>query len=178
MATTSLIPIIIGVGDVINRSLSTAPSNCIEPLDLMLQAVEKAIDDCFGEPGAKKQLLKENVDSVSVVRNWTWPYKNVCGDVLRGLGAGKKGGKVYMEESDHGGNQPVRLVDEACRRVGRGECRVAVVTGGEALASITAYVAKEGEYPKHWSPPASNPAMIMRPSSVSEMSNSPNAFIV
>ncbi|KAM3065366.1 hypothetical protein ACMFMG_011510 [Clarireedia jacksonii] len=189
------VPVIIGVGDIINRSLSTDPQHCKEPLELMIRAVERAIDDCLGDDGdtdegksrkesgdgdgkgenrkmgVRKRKLSENVDSVSVVLNWTWPYRNICNELMKGvgLGSGGKSGKgVYMEETEHGGNQPAKLVDEACRRVGRGECRVAVVVGGEALASLTAYISKKGEYPKHWSPPAGNPATITWPPSVTE----------
>jgi len=39
--------------------------------------------------------------------------------------------------SPHGGNQPAKLFDDAARRVSKGECKVAVITGGEALASRT-----------------------------------------
>jgi hypothetical protein len=147
------VPVIIGVADVINRSLSTDAETCKEPLELMLQAVERAVEDCFlGEVGGDEDeekrkrirmgLLRENVDSVAVVRNWTWPYGGVCGEILKGLGKGRegeKGRKIYMEETEHGGHQPVRLLDEACRRVGRGESKVAVVTGGEALASCRCF---------------------------------------
>lgn len=41
----------------------------------------------------------------------------------------------YKVLSHHGGDSPARLVDEAAARVGRGEVRVAVVVGGEALAT-------------------------------------------
>jgi hypothetical protein len=49
------------------------------------------------------------------------------------LGVGK--GLKHKYYSEHGGNQPGRLFDEAARRVSRGENEVAVVCGGEALAS-------------------------------------------
>ena len=42
---------------------------------------------------------------------------------------------AWTRYTDHGGNEPARLVDEAAGRIARGETKVAVVTGGEALAS-------------------------------------------
>lgn len=42
---------------------------------------------------------------------------------------------TYKYLSEHGGNSPAKLFDEAARRISFGEAKVAVVTGGEALAS-------------------------------------------
>lgn len=41
----------------------------------------------------------------------------------------------YKVLSEHGGNMPAKLLDEAARRISFGEAKVVVVTGGEALAS-------------------------------------------
>ncbi|KAF7895832.1 uncharacterized protein EAF01_009794 [Botrytis porri] len=164
------IPIIIGVGDVINRSLDV--EDAIEPLELMLQSLEKSFSDtglCQSRDREKLGMLKESVDDVRVVRNWTWPYVDVCQSVLDGiLGEGKGGddnlgeGKgVYKEESEHGGNSPVKMLDEACQRVGRGESKVAVVVGGEALESLISSASKTGIYPSHWTPPAGDPRKIL-----------------
>ncbi|QSZ29960.1 hypothetical protein DSL72_004478 [Monilinia vaccinii-corymbosi] len=162
---TKKTPIIIGISDVVNRSLEVGDvgAGAVEPLEMMLRAVRGALVDAggggeggdegercrrFGKVG-KLGMLSRCVDDVRVVRSWTWVYGDVCGGVLEGVrrfGGGDEFGdgdgdgdggdtKVYMEESDHGGNSPVRMLDEACRRVARGESRVAVVVGGEALGS-------------------------------------------
>lgn len=137
-------PIIIGVGDVINRSLQV--EDAIEPLGLMLQSLEKSFADTgISHDQEKLGILKGSVDDVRVVRNWTWPYVDVCQSVLDGIlgeekrGNGNLGKGVYKEESEHGGNSPVKMLDEACQRVGRGDSKVAVVIGGEALGSCECF---------------------------------------
>lgn len=124
----------------INRSLEV--EDAIEPLGLMVQSLLKSfLDTGISDDGEKLALLKKSVDDVRVVRNWTWPYADVCQRVLDGIlgeenrGDGNVGKVVYKEESEHGGNSPVKMLDEACQRVGRGESKVAVVVGGEALGS-------------------------------------------
>ena len=62
-------PIVIGVGDVVNRSRKV--DDAIEPLQLMLQAIDKALQDvCLG-PSATA-ALQSDIDSLDVVRTWTW----------------------------------------------------------------------------------------------------------
>ena len=121
-------PIIIGVGDVKNRS--TKVDDAIEPMQLMLQAITHAVEDSAASRSQAGEL-KSSIDSISVVASWTWPYADLPGLLAEKLGIQPQ----YRIYSEHGGNQPIKLVDEAARRISRGECRVAVVTGGEALAS-------------------------------------------
>lgn len=122
------VPIIVGVGDVKNRSL--APEAAVEPMRLMLQAIHKAIEDT-GLPTSATQSLQFEIDSIDVVRSWTWPYEDLPDLLASNLGAAVKH-KFY---SDHGGNQPGKLIDDTARRISQGEVKIAVVTGGEALAS-------------------------------------------
>lgn len=122
------VPIIVGVGDFINRSLSVSDAH--EPFTLILNAIQQAINDT-GLPEAKKARLQASIDSIDVVRTWTWPYDDLPGLIGKDLGVDPKH-KFY---SDHGGNKPAKLFDEAARRISNGTTKVAVVTGGEALAS-------------------------------------------
>jgi acetyl-CoA acetyltransferase len=154
------IPIIVGVADIVNRSLS--PADAREPAALMLEAVHAALADAFiqtspeagGDTKAdsekekeedardekkeekKKDALRAAVDSIDVVRTWTWPYADLPGLLCEklGLGIGEREVK-WKRYSEHGGDKPGKMVDEAARRIARGECSVAVVVGGEALAS-------------------------------------------
>jgi len=128
MAAKKKTPIIIGVGDVINRSKKV--EDAIEPLQLMLQAIQKAIQDT-GLDTSGASALQSEVDSVDVVRSWTWPYPDLPVLIAERLAITPKR-KHY---SEHGGNQPGYLFDEAARRISKGESKVAVLTGGEALAS-------------------------------------------
>lgn len=120
------IPIIIGVGDVKNRDVNNAK----EPATLMLEAIEIALKDASSNSASD---LKSAVDSIDVVKTWTWPYPDLPGLLSEKLGV--KDSVKWKRYSEHGGNQPGKLFDEAAKRIAKGGCKVAVITGGEALAS-------------------------------------------
>lgn len=122
------IPVVIGVGDVVNRSLELEDGK--EPLELILQAIHNAISDTDLAASAQSKL-QSSFDSISIVRSWTWPYPDLPGLVAEKLQVKPE----YKEYSEHGGNQPGKLFDEAARRVSLGQSKVAIVAGGEALAS-------------------------------------------
>ena len=122
------IPIVVGVGDIKNRSQK--PEDAIEPLHLMLQAIHQAIADTKLSISAAKEL-QSKIDSVGVVNTWTWVYPDLPGLISKNLGLKPK----YEGLSHHGGDSPAKFFDEAARRISTGESKVAIVTGGEALAS-------------------------------------------
>lgn len=122
------IPIIIAVGDVKNRS--TAVADAKEPATLMLEAIQLAIEDASSSSTSNLQTA---IDSIDVVKTWTWPYPDLPGLLAEKLGIEKS--LKWKRYSDHGGDKPGKLFDEAAKRIAKGECKVAVVTGGEALAS-------------------------------------------
>lgn len=119
-------PVIIGVGDIKNRS--TAVADAKEPVALMLEAIQIAIKDASSTSATK---LQSAIDSIDVVKTWTWPYPDLPGLLAQKLGVETK----WKRYSEHGGDKPGKLFDEAAKRIAKGECKVAVVTGGEALAS-------------------------------------------
>jgi hypothetical protein len=121
-------PIVIGVGDFINRSKRV--EDAVEPLQLILNAIEEAVKDT-GLPEPSLHTLRAAVDSLDVVRTWTWPYPDLPGLIAERLRISPSR-KHY---TDHGGNQPGLLFDEAARRISKDETKVAILTGGEALAS-------------------------------------------
>jgi acetyl-CoA acetyltransferase len=121
-------PVIIGVGDIKNRS--TAIADAKEPATLMLEAIQAAINDALTSSSSDVQSA---IDSIDVVKTWTWPYPDLPGLLASKLGVDKS--VKWKRYSEHGGDKPGKLLDEAARRIAKGECKVAVVTGGEALAS-------------------------------------------
>lgn len=121
-------PVIIGVADIKNRSVAVEDAK--EPADLMLEAINSAIREASDRPETVSRLLS-SIDSISVVRTWTWDYADLPGLLSLRLGI-NPGHQVY---SDHGGNQPAKLLDEAALRLATGDSKVAILTGGEALAS-------------------------------------------
>lgn len=118
-------PVIIGVADVKNKSDVHK-----EPATLMFEAISLAIHDTGL---ASLAPVISQIDSIDVVRTWTWPYADLPGLLGKWLGLGER--PAWTRYTEHGGNEPARLVDEAAGRIARGETKVAVVTGGEALAS-------------------------------------------
>ncbi|KAF2705373.1 hypothetical protein K504DRAFT_388115 [Pleomassaria siparia CBS 279.74] len=146
-------PIIIGVGDIKNRS--TSPSSAKEPAQLMHEAILAALLDSQ-IPNPDK--LRASIDSIDVVRTWTWPYPDLPGLLAERLGVvDHGGGKSLLKHgfySEHGGNQPGKLVDEAARRIAGGRVRVAVVVGGEALASLSSCAAAKKLPPPGWTEPS------------------------
>ena len=128
MTTGQLIPVIVGVGDAKNRSQKI--EDIVEPMQLMLQATLNALKDTNLLCSTEKKL-QSSIDSVNVVATWTWPYTDLPGLLSEKLGIQP----LHKTYSEHGGHQPMRLVDEAARDVSLGKSKVAVVTGGEALAS-------------------------------------------
>jgi hypothetical protein len=119
-------PIVIGVGDIKNRS--TAIADAKEPLTLIHEAILVALQDAKPSDVSK---LQDAIDSIDVVKTWTWPYSDLPGLLAQKLNVKPK----HTFYSEHGGDKPGKLFDEAARRISRGECKVAVVAGGEALAS-------------------------------------------
>ncbi|EXJ89109.1 hypothetical protein A1O3_02173 [Capronia epimyces CBS 606.96] len=150
-------PILIGVGDHVNRSLAIADAH--EPLTLILRAIDSALQDS-GLPPARRQQLQAAIDSIDVVRTWTWPYDDLPGDIGRRLGVEAR----HRFYSEHGGNKPAKLFDNAARRIARGQTKVAVVAGGEALASFAACVAAQKIPPPGWTKTSQNVASIFSPS--------------
>ncbi|OAL55831.1 hypothetical protein IQ07DRAFT_676084 [Pyrenochaeta sp. DS3sAY3a] len=139
-------PVIIGVGDIKNRS--TAVADAKEPATLILEAIQRAIEDASPSSDAK---LKSAIDSIDVVKTWTWPYPDLPGLLAQKLGV--EGSLKWKRYSEHGGDKPGKLFDEAAKRIAKGECKVAVVTGGEALASLSACAAAKELPPPGWTAP-------------------------
>jgi 3-oxoacyl-[acyl-carrier-protein] synthase III len=128
MVVDRLTPVVIGVGDIRNRS--TKIEDAIEPIQLMLQAAQLAIKDT-GLSSSAADELQSTIDGIFVVATWTWNYPDLPGLIGSKLGA-QPGQKVI---SRHGGDSPAKLFDEAARSISLGESKIAIVIGGEALAS-------------------------------------------
>ncbi|KAK5950717.1 hypothetical protein OHC33_008099 [Knufia fluminis] len=140
---TQPVPVVIGVGDVVNRSLKL--EDAIEPSELILQAIQEALADA-GLSKTDQTKLQASINSIAVVRTWTWPYPDLPGLLCSRLGISP----THKEYTDHGGNQPGRIFDEAARRIAQNKCKVALVTGGEALASLNAFAKAKQLPPPGW----------------------------
>ncbi|EPS44194.1 hypothetical protein H072_1830 [Dactylellina haptotyla CBS 200.50] len=151
---TSSVPVIIGVADIVNRS--TKVEDAREPADLMHQAILDAIKDT---EASAQESLRTSIDSIDVVNTWTWPYPDLPGTLAQKLGVIPN----HKHISEHGGNQPALLLDEAARRISLSRTKVAVVTGGEALASLTACAAAKKMPPPGWTEPSEQVGGVFSP---------------
>ncbi|KAF2186796.1 acetyl-CoA acetyltransferase [Zopfia rhizophila CBS 207.26] len=149
-------PIVIGVGDIKNRS--TKVEDALEPAELMFRAIRAAVKDTNISP-PEQSKLQSSIDSIDVVRTWTWLYPDLPGLLAEKLNVRPKH-KYY---SEHGGNQPGKLFDEAAGRIAQGKTKVAVVTGGEALASLSACAAAKRLPPPGWTPPTQTVDSVFTP---------------
>jgi hypothetical protein len=122
------IPVVIGVGDIKNKSIKIEDAH--EPVHLMLQSIAEAIKDTNLSLPAREEL-QSKIDSIHVVNTWSWAYPDLPGLLGEKLDVHPS----YKVLSHHGGDSPAKLFDEAARRISFGQAKVAVVTGGESLAS-------------------------------------------
>ncbi|KAK3721992.1 hypothetical protein LTR37_002808 [Vermiconidia calcicola] len=158
MSPSGLTPVVVGVGDVVNRSKKI--EDAIEPLELILQSISIALKDT-GLSDSAASTLRSQIDSLDIVKSWTWPYPDLPSLVAKRL-AIKPNRQHY---SEHGGNQPGKLFDDAARRISLGETKVAIVTGGEALASLTACAAAKRLPPPGWTPLTEDVNSVFSPTS-------------
>ncbi|KAF1840584.1 uncharacterized protein K460DRAFT_421519 [Cucurbitaria berberidis CBS 394.84] len=126
-------PVVIGVGDIKNRS--TAIADAKEPATLILEAIQAAIEDA--SPPSTLEL-QSAIDSIDVVKTWTWPYPDLPSLLAEKLGV--EGGVKWKRYSEHGGDKPGKLFDEAARRIAKGE--------------LSACAAAKKLPPPEWTPPS------------------------
>jgi acetyl-CoA C-acetyltransferase len=123
-------PVIIGVGEIKDRPCE--PAEGLEPLALMAAALREAERDA----GA---ALLQQLDSLSIVCEVSWPYDDAPGLLAQRLGVEPR----HRQYGEIGGETPVKFIHEAALRVARGECRLAAVVGAEAQYTVNA-AAKAG----------------------------------
>ncbi|KAF4341928.1 hypothetical protein FBEOM_4094 [Fusarium beomiforme] len=115
-------PVIIGVGEIRQKNFTL--ENTLEPAELILSAIRDAAKDTTVD-------VINHVDSISVVPPWSWTYDDLPKLLAQRLGVAPS----HLELSGHGGHTPALLCNGAAARVAAGGAKMAVVTGGEALAS-------------------------------------------
>ncbi|KAF7562876.1 hypothetical protein G7046_g1224 [Stylonectria norvegica] len=155
MALPRTTPVIVDIGEAKNKAPSTA--NAIEPAGLMLEAIQRSIADASGSGD-----VQLSIDSISVVPPWTWVYPNLPLLLAEKLQVRPH----HLAIGEHGGNQPALLCDEAARRISAGETKCAIITGGEALASLSACQKAGQTPPEGWT----KPDPTVKPISLSDLS--------
>lgn len=118
-------PVIIGVGESIDRSRS--PAEAKEPIALMAEALQAAQQDAGAE-------LLRHVDTLSVIREFSWPYIDAPGLLASRLGM-PAAARSYGED---GGETPIRFIHEAAQRIASGASGIVAVVGAEAAYTTAA----------------------------------------
>ena len=105
-----------------------------EPIDLMVDAVRAAVEDCDGAapggaaPGGRRLLAR--VQSLRVADPLSWHYENP-GLLVSAEALGIEPAQLVVTTT--GGNNPQSLVNATALAIGRGELDVAVVVGADCV---------------------------------------------
>ena len=118
MACPERIPVLVGLGTATRREEDF--ERALEPMDLMLEAVDRAGMD------TRAANVLQDVQYIAVPRG-RWQYANPAGEIARHVGAS---GAVEVLASV--GVLQQTLIGEACARIARGEAHTTLVTGADA----------------------------------------------
>ena len=146
------VAVIVGTGQLRRRPELDGPFEPVEPVQMMVEAVRRAASDA-GDPA-----LYEKADYLGTISPIGWPYEDTPARLAELLGTSP----ALRHEPKPGGNSPPELVGHAASAIARGEARVAVLAGAEAIhARMRA--AREGISIDHWSPQPDPPIdVVMR----------------
>jgi acetyl-CoA C-acetyltransferase len=117
-------PILVGIGQWTNRVEDA--SQAVEPLEMMARVARLAAEDT-GVP----KLLAE-LDSVNVINIISWSYENPAGQLASLLDAHPRQ-QIY---TSLGGNSPQARVNATADQIARGEVRLALIAGAEAMQGL------------------------------------------
>ncbi|WP_308461568.1 acetyl-CoA acetyltransferase [Sphingomonas citricola] len=120
------VAVIVGVGQVNDRPRD--PADGLEPLALMQAALDEADRDAGGG-------WLRDADSVAVVQQISFRRHNPLADRLAAA-IGARPALAY-ESVGPNGDSPILLLNEAANRIARGEGRIALVVGAEALRTAS-----------------------------------------
>jgi len=133
--------VIVGVAQLRRRPELDGPFEPIEPVQMMVDVVGRASADA-GDPA-----LYQQADYLGTVSPIAWPYRETAARLAELLGVRP----AIRHEPLPGGNSPTELVNHAATAIARGDARVAVLSGAEALHGRLR-AEREGISLDHWSP--------------------------
>jgi len=142
--------VIVGVGQVRRRPELDGEFEAIEPARMMLEALERAVND------AGDLSLTKEADYVGTIAPLAWGYADTPSVLAELLGVGPG----LRHEPLPGGNSPIELLQDAVRAIESGDVRVAVLAGAEAVHARQ-QAAKRGISLDHWSPQADPPIDVV-----------------
>jgi acetyl-CoA C-acetyltransferase len=115
-------PCIIGVGQ---RTWHPGTDDVPEPLEMWAEVAELAAADAGG------RCALSDIDAIHLVHCMSWAYDDGPGRLAQRLGVGA----THREVSVLAGTASQRMVNAAAERMLAGQSELALVVGGEALAS-------------------------------------------
>jgi acetyl-CoA C-acetyltransferase len=118
------IPVIVGIGEIIDRPQEIAAG--LEPLTLLVEALMRAEADSGGK-------LLGDIQSLDIVNFLSWRYQDPAQQLSERLGIQP----AHAYYGPVGGESPIRYLHEAAQRIARGECSVAAICGAEAQSTAT-----------------------------------------
>jgi acetyl-CoA C-acetyltransferase len=118
-------PVIVGVGQVVNREPSL--EQLVDPAELAVQALRRAAED------AGSESLMKSADAVMAVASASWTFRDLAAVVAERLGAQPR---ETVVSARFGGDAGQALVNEAGRAIVEGEADVVLVCGAETGASL------------------------------------------
>ena len=140
------VPVIVGVAQIRRRPKLDGPSDPIEPVQMMADAVQQASQD------AGDHALFTEADYIGAVPTMSWAYENAPARLSQLLGANP----VISHEPEPGGSSPLVLLHHAAAAIAHGDAKLAVIAGAEAFHSQQQAV-REGFSLEHWTPPPDPP---------------------
>ena len=128
-------PVLVGVGQLVNKA--TDGREVIEPLEMMATVSRRAIED------AEIPQRVADIDSLTVINCISHAYADPPGQLAARLGM-QPSDRVY---TSMGGNSPQWRVNETADRIARGDVRLALIAGAEAMHGLQ-LVRRAGMH--HW----------------------------
>src|SRR5271157_3191147 len=122
MALDPRTPVVVGVGQAVTPpDAGLDPAARPEPLELMVQALQAAAEDCdgvaAGAGAAAGHTLLGRADSIRVVAPLGWHVANPALLVAARLGFAPGAAPAELILSAIGGNAPQALMHDACRAI-------------------------------------------------------------
>ena len=107
MSTPETTPVIVGVGEFVDRP--SDPTAALEPIALMAEALRAAQTDAGAE-------LLARVESLELIGLISWRYADPVSQLCQRLGIAP----ARAINASMGGETPIRLLHEAAARIARG----------------------------------------------------------
>jgi len=145
MAIDPRTPVIIGTGQVLQRSDS--PADAMDPVAMMVEAIRAASSDA----GLSSV---PSPDSIRVVGLLAWNYGNPAHFIAQDLGLSPR----ELGLSGMGGNTPQTLVNKASVEISEGKADIVFLTGGETTR--TRAKAKKANIELNWRKTDIAPTMV------------------